>query len=205
MPQGNQPRTARDQQRPDRNVAPQTPMQQRNLPQNAQTATPYGQRPEATGHFGIEGQAPVGTARHWPQAPAGVAPERGQFTERFGTERGQFGERFGAEPWRPGFGVTVTERQRTLLRERFAAVPLHRTERLGFSVAVGAVVPRTLALYPLPTTVATVVPQFRGYRYVADQENIVIVEPRSYRVVAVMPMGEVGYGASLPHATSDCR
>jgi hypothetical protein len=93
--------------------------------------------------------------------------------------------------------------QRTQLRQRLAMVPLHRTAHLGFSATVGVAVPRSVALYPLPPTVAEVVPQFRGYEYVANQQDIVIVAPQTYQVVAVLPIGEVYYGSSMPpHAAS---
>ncbi|HEV2300634.1 MAG TPA: DUF1236 domain-containing protein [Stellaceae bacterium] len=83
--------------------------------------------------------------------------------------------------------------------ERFAAAPPHRVEHFGFRVSVGAAAPRSVRLYPLPAAVAASVPQFRGYRYVADRDRIVIVEPRTFAIVAVLPFAEgfMGAGAAL--------
>jgi hypothetical protein len=105
----------------------------------------------------------------------------------------------------------ITERQRTELQERIGAAPLHRVDRLGFSLNVGAVVPRRERLYALPATIVSVTPQYRGYRYIADRERIVIVEPRTMRIVTVLPEGEALMGAGTPpgslrlHAATGCQ
>ena len=114
-------------------------------------------------------------------------------TERERTERGSLSET------QPGAAVAkrgvISDRDRRRLQERFAAAPPHRVARFGFRVSVGAAVPRSVRLYPLPASVAAVVPQFRGYRYIADSDRIVIVEPGTFRIVEVLPYGEGFMGA----------
>jgi hypothetical protein len=58
---------------------------------------------------------------------------------------------------------------------------------VNFSLSVGTAVPRDVRLQPLPAEVVEVVPQYRGYNFVLVKDEIVIVEPSSYQIVAVVP------------------
>jgi hypothetical protein len=58
---------------------------------------------------------------------------------------------------------------------------------VNFSLSVGTAVPRDVRLQPLPADVVEVVPQYRGYNFVLVRDEIVIVEPSSYKIVAVLP------------------
>lgn len=39
----------------------------------------------------------------------------------------------------------------------------------------------------MPSTIIAIVPEYRGYSYIVVRDEIVIVEPRTYRIVAVLP------------------
>ena len=66
------------------------------------------------------------------------------------------------------------------------------------SVNVGARVPRSVRLHPLPATILAVAPAYRSYSYfVREDDTIVIVEPRSYVVVEVIPASTRAAGLSL--------
>ncbi|PAY03831.1 hypothetical protein CK489_36620, partial [Bradyrhizobium sp. UFLA03-84] len=58
---------------------------------------------------------------------------------------------------------------------------------VNFSVSVGTVVPRDVRLQQLPADVVEIVPQYRGYDFVVVKDEIVIVEPSSYKIVATLP------------------
>jgi hypothetical protein len=63
-----------------------------------------------------------------------------------------------------------------------------RTEtNVNFSVSVGAAVPRSVRTYDVPREIVEINPAFRGKRYVVVRDEIVIIEPRSQKVVAVVP------------------
>ena len=55
------------------------------------------------------------------------------------------------------------------------------------TLSVGTAVPRDVRLSTLPADVVEIVPQYRGYSFVLVKDEIVIVEPSSYKIVAVMP------------------
>jgi hypothetical protein len=43
-------------------------------------------------------------------------------------------------------------------------------------------------MHVLPQDIVAVVPQYRGYRYVVVEDEIVIIHPRTYRIVTVIAM-----------------
>ena len=48
-------------------------------------------------------------------------------------------------------------------------------------------VPRHIKLVTLPSEVVEIVPQFRGYRFIIVRDEIVIIDPNTLRIVAVIP------------------
>jgi hypothetical protein len=40
--------------------------------------------------------------------------------------------------------------------------------------------------YPLPVEVITIYPQWRGYEYILVGEQIVIIDPRTHEIVAIV-------------------
>jgi hypothetical protein len=59
---------------------------------------------------------------------------------------------------------------------------------IDFSVAVGTKVPRErVSLRALPTEVVTIYPQWRGYEFFLVRDEIVVVDPRTLEIVAVLP------------------
>jgi hypothetical protein len=58
---------------------------------------------------------------------------------------------------------------------------------VNFSVSVGTAVPRDVHLQTLPSEIVEIVPQYRGYSYVAVRDEIVIVDPATSKIVTVLP------------------
>jgi hypothetical protein len=67
---------------------------------------------------------------------------------------------------------------RTIVRERVAAPPP------AVEYRVGARVPQTVPLYPVPGTVAVDFPAVRAYRYMVVNGEVVLVDPATGEVVA---------------------
>jgi hypothetical protein len=57
---------------------------------------------------------------------------------------------------------------------------------VNFSVNVGTVVPRSVQVVAVPPTLIEIHPAWRGYMYFVAGDRIVIIEPDSYRIVAVL-------------------
>lgn len=64
-----------------------------------------------------------------------------------------------------------------------------KTERLTnvpFSTTVGGIVPGTIHLYSLPVSILEYAPQYRDYEYILVGDEILIIDPRTLRIVAVI-------------------
>ena len=57
---------------------------------------------------------------------------------------------------------------------------------MNFSVSVGVSVPPRVTVYDLPPSVVDIVPQYRGYRYTIVRDEIVIIDPRTRKIVEVI-------------------
>jgi hypothetical protein len=55
-----------------------------------------------------------------------------------------------------------------------------------FSMTIGESVPQGIHLYRLPVRVIEFAPQYRGYEYVLVGDEILIVDPRTHRIVAII-------------------
>jgi hypothetical protein len=83
--------------------------------------------------------------------------------------------------------VNINDQQRTRISTSISHLNVQPLNNVNFSLSVGTVVPRDVRLQPLPAEVVEIVPQYRGYNFVLVKDEIVIVEPSSYNIVAVMP------------------
>ncbi len=55
-----------------------------------------------------------------------------------------------------------------------------------FSVTIGEAIPRTVNLNRLPARVLEYAPQYRGYEYILVGDDILIVDPRTLKIIAVI-------------------
>jgi hypothetical protein len=84
--------------------------------------------------------------------------------------------------------ASLTVDQRTRIREtvlKSGNVP--RVDRVDFQINVGTVVPRSVRVVALPAPVIEIHPAWRGYLYFVHGDEIVVVEPGTMRIVAVLP------------------
>jgi len=82
--------------------------------------------------------------------------------------------------------ASLSNEQRTKISSTIRQTSVKRESNVNFNISVGTVVPRTMTLHALPATVIEVYPQWRGYRFVLVGDEIIIIEPGSYRIVAVI-------------------
>ena len=75
-------------------------------------------------------------------------------------------------------------------RVRIAQIVTHQTPPLtniNFSIAINGVVPPGIQLGSFPREAEAIVPQLRELGYIVVEELIAIVEPRSRKIVIVIP------------------
>jgi Protein of unknown function (DUF1236) len=82
--------------------------------------------------------------------------------------------------------VNLTTEQRTTIRKEVLTSNAPRATNINFSVNVGTVVPSSVRVVEVPPTIIKIHPQWKGYRYFVYNDEIIIVEPRTLKIVAVL-------------------
>ena len=72
---------------------------------------------------------------------------------------------------------------RTVFREKVHVQPV---THVNFSINVGTRVPRTVHYHPLPAEVVEVYPAWRGYNFILVNDEIVIIDPATFEIVAIL-------------------
>jgi hypothetical protein len=129
-----------------------------------------------------QGQAPRDQDRQQSQAPRDQDRQgQGQRDQ----DRVQQGEREGQRSG--NVSVSFTTEQRTKIRETvFRSGNAPRVSNVNFSLNVGTPVPRTVRIVEVPDVIIEVHPEWRGYRYFIVNEELVIVEPDTLKIVAII-------------------
>lgn len=83
-------------------------------------------------------------------------------------------------------GKQLTTEQRTSIRTAITKENVKPVTNINFSVSVGTRVPRTVGFHPLPTEVVTIYPEWRGYEFFLAGDQIVVVNPRTLEIVAIL-------------------
>ena len=72
----------------------------------------------------------------------------------------------------------------TVIREQ--KVQRIEPSKLNISISVGTRVPSSVRYYPLPREVVVIYPEWRGYDYILVGDQIVILDPRTHEIVAIL-------------------
>jgi hypothetical protein len=76
--------------------------------------------------------------------------------------------------------------QRSEVTQAFSTTSVNTVSSVNFNVSVGTIITDEVRLAPLPAEVIRIVPQYRNYQYVVVRDEIVIVEPRTKKIVEVI-------------------
>src|SRR5215469_5222591 len=88
-----------------------------------------------------------------------------------------------------GGSVQLSEDQRSQIKTvigRGSGPRLSRSD-VSFGLSVGTRVPRSVHFVTLPSEIVRIIPQYRGFDYFLVEDEIVIVDPRTLEIVAVIP------------------
>jgi hypothetical protein len=88
-----------------------------------------------------------------------------------------------------GTSVSLTSDQKTKIRTsviQSGNAPKVSRSSINFNISVGTVVPRSVHFVSVPSTLIEIHPAWRGYEYFVVDEQIVIIDPHSLRIVAVL-------------------
>jgi hypothetical protein len=83
--------------------------------------------------------------------------------------------------------AALSNEHRTQIRDTIRSEKVAPVTGVQFSVTIGETVPRTVHRNRLPSRIIEYVPQYSGYEYILVGDDILIVDPRTLRIVAVIP------------------
>jgi hypothetical protein len=138
-----------------------------------------------------------GTERIGPSTAQQGTKERGQRAEEINrdnkTDKGSAATSTAQDQRLKGLqgnasGANLTQEQRTHIRDTvIGARHAPRVGRVDFNVAVGTVIPRgRIHRVRVPETLVQIEPEWRGFLYFVYEDEVVIVNPRDMRIVAVL-------------------
>jgi hypothetical protein len=140
-----------------------------------------------------QGQPQQGQQRQGQQAPQqsrdGARGDRAGGNERNGERNGERtgGNDRNRETTGSGHSsVTINTEQRSKIREHRTQFNAGRVDTVNFAISVGTAVPRSVRVHTLPTSIVEIVPEYRGYSYILVGEEILIIDPETLRIVAVI-------------------
>jgi len=82
--------------------------------------------------------------------------------------------------------AALSTEQDAKIRDTLRSGKAERLINPQFSITVGGIIPGTVHLYVLPVSVWEYAPQYRDYEYILVGDEILIVNPRTMRIVAVI-------------------
>lgn len=132
-----------------------------------------------------------------PPQRSGAAPESGVKDDKAGMNAGKSGaeSKSGATArdtqssttgqGSAGARANLTTEQRTKIT---SVIKQQKVEpvNLNISISVGTRVPQHVRYYPLPAEVVTIYPQWRGFDYIIVGSTIVVIDPGTREIVAVL-------------------
>ena len=89
-----------------------------------------------------------------------------------------------------GKSVQLSSEQRTRIQTTLKSqTNIARVNRSSFhgDIRVGVRVPTSIHVDVLPATIVEIVPQYRGYKYVLVEDEILILDPTTLEIVAIIP------------------
>ncbi|MCA1470347.1 DUF1236 domain-containing protein [Bradyrhizobium sp. IC3195] len=97
----------------------------------------------------------------------------------------------------------VTTERQVRISETVSRARLAQPERnLNISIRVGETIPSRVRLHRLPPEIVSIEPAYRDYEYFATADDIVIVEPRTHRIVSQVPRDPSRARAQMGGGTS---
>lgn len=85
-----------------------------------------------------------------------------------------------------GAGAKLTGEQRTRITTVIRNEHVAPLNNVNFSIAVGTRVPRDITFHPLPADIVSIYPDWRGYEFVLVRDQIVVIDPQTFEIVAVL-------------------
>jgi hypothetical protein len=83
-------------------------------------------------------------------------------------------------------GAKLSTEQRTRITTVIRGEHVAPVTNVNFSISVGTRVPREVGFHRLPSEIVTIYPEWRDYEFCLVREQIIVVDPRTLEIVAVL-------------------
>ena len=110
------------------------------------------------------------------QGATGAKSSQSTTTEKDRATTGQ-----GAAAGSANFSTEQRTKINTIIRQNKV-----ESAHLNVSVRVGTRVPESVRFYPLPAEVFVIYPEWRGYDYILVGDQILVINPRTHEIVAIL-------------------
>jgi hypothetical protein len=101
-------------------------------------------------------------------------------------DQGRDRDRSSTTTGQAGAGAKLSGEQRTKITTVIKQQRVEPATNVNFSISVGTRVPREVRFHPLPAEILTVYPDWRGYQFFLVRDEIIVVDPRTMEIVAVL-------------------
>jgi len=85
-----------------------------------------------------------------------------------------------------GASAKLSTEQRTKITTVIRNEHVQPLTTVNFNVAVGTRIPHDVSYHALPTEVVTIYPEWRGYNYILVRDEIVVIDPATFEIVAIL-------------------
>jgi len=85
-----------------------------------------------------------------------------------------------------GAPANLSTEQRTTIRTAIKQQNVQPAANVTFAISIGTLVPRTVRFYPVPVELVQIYPSWRGYDFFLVGNQIIVVNPRTLEIVAVL-------------------
>jgi len=107
-----------------------------------------------------------------------------------------------AKEARESGSVSIDSQKQTRIQDSLRNQHAENITHADFDVRVGVSVPDRYRFNPLPEEVVSIVPEYRGYDYIMVNNEIVILEPQTHKIVYTM---QEGRSAAMDRRSVDCK
>jgi len=96
------------------------------------------------------------------------------------------GDRSQTTTGQAGAGAKLSTEQRTKITTVIRSEHVAPASNVNFSISIGTRIPREVRYHPLPAEVVTIYPEWRGYNYVLVRDQILVIDPQTLEIVAIL-------------------
>jgi hypothetical protein len=146
---------------------------------------PTGQAPARAEETHPGNTGPSGTEQRTGQTqPSGTEPRTGQTQPNGAPSR----DNAARDKTTGSHAAQLTDDQRVKVKGIIGREHnVVRASTVNFDVTVGTMVPRSVHIAVLPAEIVTVVPEYSGFDYIVVGDQLLIIDPTTLEIVAILP------------------